>query len=118
MAVFREHQSMLKEIPTPALIWTGLALIWVMLPATIIQYRLVVVPRRLQEVKDLFLHNRQFERISRDRGRSAAWHYAKLMDVDDPVNDQCERFTREFRAIHGWNRYVFPLIAVALISGL
>jgi hypothetical protein len=56
--------------------------------------------------------------ISGKRGKNAAWHYARLLDRDDPVINEQARFMLEFHRIQGWSRYILPLLTIAIMSAV
>lgn len=121
LAIIALAAPFIVTIPFPsrglAAAYAGLVLVWLLLPAIVIHYRCLTVPRRLHEIESLFLRDKQTDAPD-DRGRSPAWHYARLLDPDDPVEHEEARFCDEFYAIHGWNRYMLPLAAVTALSGL
>jgi hypothetical protein len=105
---------------TLTLIWIGLGLAWAFMPTIIILYRAGVVPHRLREIEDLFTSGARDGKtpIDGDRGKDAAYHYARLLDPDDPVTDEKRRFREEFDRFHSSWRYVVPTFLIAALSAL
>src|SRR5688572_11521054 len=102
------------------LLGAGLFLAWVIGPAVVLHYRLKVVPRRYDEIRDRFLANNPGEALAplNDREQSGAWHYARLLDPDAKPVDPEEVLKHQFWHFHGWDRYRWPLIFVILLSGI
>ncbi len=101
-------------------LWAGLFLAWMLIPIIIVQYRIVVVHRRYQEIKDRFLRKPQVGALAvqSERAQSTAWHYARLLHPDAEDKDPERVLEDQFWHFHAWNRYAVPLILVAAVSGL
>ncbi len=103
---------------TEVVLWSALILAWMLIPLIIVQYRLVVVPRRYEEIKNRFPLQRRDEPGGARAGISAALLYARLLHPRANEED-AERLTREqFWYFHGWDRYALGLIFVTLLSAL
>jgi hypothetical protein len=105
---------------TLIVLWVTLFFAWTMIPMIIVQYRLVVVPRRYQEIEDRFLGKPLDGSEAQDggRGKSAAWYYARLLAPDADNKDPEKVLKAQFWYFHSWKLYALPLVLVALLSGL
>jgi hypothetical protein len=101
---------------TLVLLWAGLILAWLFIPLIIIQYRLVVVPQRYEEIKQRFL--RSSGAGVGGQQKSAGWYYVRLVYPDALNTDPEPVLKAQFWHFHAWSRYALPLIIVALLSGL
>ena len=104
---------------TLALLWEALIVSWLLIPIVVIQYRLVVVPRRYAEIEDHFMGGAPIPTVASGRGEmSAGEHYARLHNRKTGREDAQQFLAEQFWHFHGWSRYAIPLIAVMLLSGL
>jgi hypothetical protein len=95
---------------TEVILWSALTLSWTLIPLIIVQYRLVLVPKRCDEIKNRF--------PAEGAGMSAALLYARLLNPRANETVAADLPAREFWYFHRWSRYALPLMIVALLSGL
>jgi hypothetical protein len=102
------------------LLAAGLFWAWILGPVIILHYRLVVIPRRYQEIRERFQNANPREPLipEGERTKSAGWHYARLLHPASDPKDPDEVLRRQFFHFHGWNRYRFPLVSIIILSGL
>ena len=108
------------DTTTLILLAAGLFWAWILGPFIVLHYRLVAVPRRYEEIRDRFLNANPGEILMPqvERAKSGAWHYARLLDPNADPKDSEAILKRQFWYFHGWNRYVFPLVSIIILSGL
>src|SRR5262245_26714065 len=96
---------------TQIVLWTALTLSWLLIPLVIVQYRLVVVPRRFDEIRDRFpAERREPHREPAGAGTFAALLYTRLLKPM-AFDAEAEQFVAaQFWYFHRWNRYAPPLV--------
>ncbi|HEY8153696.1 MAG TPA: hypothetical protein VII72_06160 [Myxococcota bacterium] len=108
------------DTATSILLAMGLLVAWMIGPIMVLRYRIVVVPKRYEEIRDRFVGNdpEGLRATPDDRSRSGAWHYARLLSPGTKPEDPEKTLKQQFWHFHGWNRYRLPLAAVVVLSGL
>ena len=118
--------------PTWLLVTGVFVVIWLLIPAIILHYRLTSVVHRYNEVLDAFFgwgvsEDEKNPVPSEDIERIPAWHYIKARRPIEAADMREEQISyadlirpihEQFRRLHGPERYAFPFILVALFSGV
>src|SRR5712691_4757913 len=94
---------------------------WVVPLVIILRHRKVFLPRRFNEIKLQLLRQAPPGSIvvNGDRGKSAAYHYARLRQPDLQIEnpkDELAALTQEFWYHHGSNRYAAPVFLIAVLA--
>jgi hypothetical protein len=102
------------------ILWAGLAIAWAMIPLIVLQYVRGVVPLRYKEIRDRFLRKPPAGSHAKQggTGKSAAWHYVRLLSPDAEETDVKRVLDAQFWYFHDTKRYVRALLLVMALSGL
>jgi len=108
----------------------GLFCLWLFALLVIILYRCSIVPKRLDDIVNVFFVTLPEGKtpLSDNRGKTAAWHYARLLGrlpppgggpPNPPDQKPPERVIIEdqFWHYHSWKRYWPPLLLILFVTG-
>src|SRR6266404_3096405 len=103
------------------IIAAALFIAWLLIPLLVVRYRRIVVPGRYDEIRDQFLRGAPLGETplpDDPRGKTAAWHYSKLLNPRVEVKDEEEALRLEFWYYHSKERYDAKLRVIIILSGL
>lgn len=102
-----------------SLLQVALIIAWTVIPIMIIQYRLVVVPKRFEEIRYRFLSPPSRKGRGSDKAKhSPGLLYARLLYPEAREDEAKKIVTDQFWFFHSWSRYVVPLALVVVLTGV